>query len=637
MSVRKIVRRILLAIFCLCLAPTVAMSCACLILVGSFAPQGGIQSLGVLGIASPVVAPILVLSFIGWAVLTTFRPWIRALLAALAVAPVVWVYWIAARPWTESEFYVAADYNPADQKIYFVSTQEALIDDKPPAPPSRVKAEMWLESINLDGTKRERLVRVPASPYVGVAGFPYRGGRYYTTSRDVRLRFSPSQDKIAMEEYWGGVYVVSLPDKLLYPLAPRASTNEFRYDHGTPFITWLPDDDHLLLWVSRHKPWNAIGRDVIVSTPAMYFQPEKLWEEPPKFAVDARGRYSHPAPFRTLLWIGTLGQNLIVYDDPRGVQIAPLDLGHLEVDNGHHVPLDACWNIISGPQSNRWLTSEGDIVDNQLRVLKELPNLHGGYHAERTPHAWCQDGIIITDLTAGLEIMNPDTGVTRTILPSRFVRRSSPTDERAYKAYRQMNAAIQKSREDIQRRSIERSQKIKQDEVDAANLADGLSRHDTNTLNRAKVLLWKDDDAYVIAVNRLTAANWDEADDLVSDFILQGTNITHQCRVLQRVTDCCPDRFVNTLIQITSDLSVANTRILESAIPGLARVHDSRVDGCLVTVALKHPTIYVQYEALSQLYPRNRALYSQTLQQLSGDKEFMAYYAKLHSRATPKP
>ncbi len=359
MSLRKIVRRILLAIFCLGLAPTAAISCACLILVGSLAPRGGIQSLGILGICSPVVAPILVLSFIGWAVLTTFRPWIRGLLVALAVAPVVWVYWFAAKPWTESEFYVAADYNPVDQKIYFVSTQEALIDDKPPAPPSRVKAEMWLERVNLDGTKRERLVRLPSSSLVSVAGFPYRGGRCYATSRDVRLRLSPSRDKIAMEEYWGGVYVVTLTDRMLYPLTPKASTNEFRYDHGSPFVTWLPDNDHLLLWVSRHKTWNAYPRDAIVSTPATYFQPDKLWEEPPKFVVDARGHYSSPAPSRTLLWMGTLGQNLIVYDDPRGVQVTPLNLRHLEVDKGRHVPLDACWNIISSPQSNRWLTFRG--------------------------------------------------------------------------------------------------------------------------------------------------------------------------------------------------------------------------------------------------------------------------------------
>jgi hypothetical protein len=492
---------------------------------------------------------------------------------------------------------------------------------------------MWLESVNLDGTKRERLVRLPASSLVSVAGFPYREGRCYATSRDVRLRLSPSRDKIAMEEYWGGVYVVTLPDRMLYPLTPKASTNEFRYDHGSPFITWLPDNDHLLLWVSRHKTWNAIARDAIVSTPATYFQPDKLWEEPPKFVVDARGRYSSPAPSRTLLWMGTLGQNLIVYDDPRGVQVTPLDLRHLEVDKGHHVPLDACWNIISSPQSNRWLTSEGDIVDDQFHALKTLPNLHGGYHADRTPHAWCKDGIIITDLAAGLEIMNPVTDATRTILPSRFVHRSYPTDQRAYKLYLHMNMVTQKWHEEMQRRGAERSQKIKQDETDAANLADGLTRHDTNTLNRARVLLWNDNDAYVIAANRLTAANWDEADDLVNDFILHGTNAFYQCRVLQRVADYCPDRFSNALVQIASDLSTTNGQMLGIAIPGLGRIHDSRADSCLVAIALKYPNIHIQYEALSFLFPRNRALYSQTLQQLSSDKDFMAYYTKLHVKA----
>jgi hypothetical protein len=196
-----------------------------------------------------------------------------------------------------------------------------------------------------------------------------------------------------------------------------------------------------------------------------------------------------------------------------------------------------------------------------------------------------------------------------------------------------MNAAIQKWHEENQRRGIERSQQTKQDEVDAANLADGLNRHDTNTLNRARALLWKDNDAYVIALNRLTTANWDAADDLVNDFILHGTNVLHQCRVLQRVVDYCPDRFSDTLLQLGADLSGKNMQILGSAIPGLGRIHDSRADNCLVTIALKYPSIYIQYEALSWLYPRNRPLYSQTLQQLADDKDFMAYYTKVHAKA----
>ncbi len=229
--------------------------------------------------------------------------------------------------------------------------------------------------------------------------------------------------------------------------------------------------------------------------------------------------------------------------------------------------------------------------------------------------------------------MNPVTDATRTILPSRFVHRSNPTDQRAYKFYLHMNMVTQKWHEEIQRRGAERSQKIKHDEADAANLADGLTRHDTNTLNRARALLWINNDAYVIAVNRLTAAHWDEADNLVNDFILHGTNVLHQCRVLQRVTDYCPDRFSNALVQIGSDLSSTNGQMLGIAIPGLGRIHDSRADSCLVAIALKYPNIHIQYEALSFLFPRNRALYSQTLQQLSSDKDFMAYYTKLHLKA----
>lgn len=637
MSLRKIVRRILLVIAVLCLLPTAAISGACLLLVGSLGPDGGIKSLGTWGFWSPVIAPVLLSSFIGWAVLTTFRPWLRGLLVTLVMAPVIWIYWLAAKPWTESEFYVAADYNPVDQRIYFVSTQEALLDDKPPAPPSRVKAEMWLERINLDGRKRERLIKLPTSSAVNIDGFSYRGTRYYATSRDVQLRFSPSHDKIAMQEYWGGVYVVNLPDKSIHVLMPKLSVEEFRYDHGSPFITWLPADDYLLLWVTRHKNARAVPRDAIVSTPALHFEPEELWEEPPRFTVDARGRNSYPpAPLRTLLWMGTVGQNLIVYDDPHGVHVTPLDFNHLDVDKGRHVTLDACWNIIPGPQTNRWLTSEGDIVNDQLRVLKKLPDLHGGYRAQRTPHAWFKDGIILTDLTGGLEILNPDTGATRTILPSRFIHRTEPPDERAYKMYRQMNASMQKFHEKLQRMGEERSRQVKQDEVDAGNLADGLDRHDTNTLNRARQLLWVNNDAYVIAANRLTAANWDQADDLVSEYVLHGSNYMHQCRVLQRVVSYCPDRFSNTLVQVASDLSLVNLRMIETDFPGLMALRTPTAESCLVNIALNYPEIHVQYEALSSLYP-HRALYSQTLAQLSTDKEFMAYYTKLHSRVvTPK-
>ncbi|HVM62401.1 MAG TPA: hypothetical protein VMV72_16190 [Verrucomicrobiae bacterium] len=637
MRLRKIVRRILLAIFFLGLAPTVGVSTACLILVGSFMPRGGIQSLGVWGITSPVIGPIVVLSFIGWALLSTFPRWIRLLLVALALVPPVWIRWIAPKPWTESEFSVAAEYNPADQKIYFVSTQEALLDDKPPGPPSRVKADMWLERVNLDGTKREPIARLPAAYYVGVQAFAYRGGRCYASSRDVRLRLSPGRDKIAMEEYWGGLYVVNLADKRVTWLAPRASTNEFRYDHGCPFITWLPDDEHLLLWVSRHQTWNSAGRDAIVSTPATYFRPQELWEDLPQFAVDARGRYSHPGPRRTLLWMGTIGPSLIVYDDPRGVQLTRLDLGHLQVDNGHRAALGACWNIISGPQTNRWLTSEGDIIDEQLRVLKALPDLHGGYRAQRTPHAWCPAGVIITDPAVGLAILNPDTGAARTVLSSRFVHRSRPTDEEAYQSYLRMNAAVQSIQDKIQRSSAEHSQQVKQDETDAANLAEGLSRHDTNALNLARGLLWKNDDAYVIAANRLTAADWDQADDVVSDFILHGPDVYRRCRVVWRVGAYCPDRFSNTLFRVASDLSTNNARVLGDTVLALARVHSPQVESCLVNIALKCPDIRVQYVALSQLYPRNRPLYDQTLEQLAGDKDFMDYYAQQHRKvAAPK-
>ena len=625
MSVRKTVRQILFVIFCLCAVPTVAISGACLLLVNSLGPFRDLESPGILHVWSLTIAPALIASFIGWSLLSTFRPWIRGLLVALAMAPVVWIFWSSATPWMESEFYVAADYNPLDQKVYFVSTQEALIDDNPPALPHRVKAEMWLERINVNGRKRERLVRVPASAFVDVNSFPYRGGRCYATSRDVRLRFSPAHDKIAMEEYWGGITVINLSDKTLSTMASRGSTNEFRYDHALPFIGWWPDDEHLLLLLSRHRTWNAMPRDVIVSTPAARFQPEITWEEPPIVTVDAHGRYSRPAPFRQLLWVGTMGGNLIFDEDPRGVLLTPLDTGHLVLADGRPTPIDTCWNLISGPQSNRWLTSEGDIVDEQARLVKKLPNLHGGYRAERTPHAWCKEGIVITDLPVGLEVMNPDTGLTRTLLPARFNHRSRIKDQSAYESYRRTSAAMQKAYASIDRLILERAQKRKQDEVEAINLADGLARHDTNALHRASVLLWKDNDTSIITVNHLTAANWSEADDLVSEFILHGTNVFRQYRALQRVVTYCPKRFGDTLVQIASDLSSNNTSMLMTALPGLAKVDDPRVENALVNIAVNCPHYYARYVAFSLLYPRSRALYWQTAQQLVTDKEFMEF------------
>jgi hypothetical protein len=553
---------------------------------------------------------------------------------AFALVPVVWVLWSSATPWMESEFYVAAEYNPADQKIYFVSTQEALVDDNPPAPPGRVKAEMWLERINLDGTGREKLVKVPTSDHVDVTGFPYRGGRYYATSRDVRLRFSPSRDKIAMEEYWGGVYVVSLQDKTVYTLISKTSTNEFRYDGAVPFIAWQPDDKSLLLLVTRHKDDSSPAQDVIVSTPAMQFQPEVLWAAPSAVAPAANGRYSHPTTEHHLTWIGTMGENLIVYDIPNGVHVFPSDIGHLALDKGRPMPINACWNIISGPQSNTWLTSEGDIVDEQLRVLKKLPDLHGEYSAERTPHAWYKDGIIITDRPVGLEIMNPDTGLTRTILQARLDHRSIIKDKPAYEAYRQGNIAWRKQYEENQRKEIEQYKKIKQDEEYVASLADGLNRHDTNALSRAKVFLGEDNGACTEAVYRLMAANWSEADDLVSAFILHGTNINCQCRAVQRISNYYPDRFSNTLVQIASESSSNNTRMLLAALPGLGMIHGSPADSCLANVAVKCPDFTTRDEALIILRRRNRTIYSQTMQQLADDKEFMEYYSGKYSRAT---
>ncbi len=354
MSLRKIVRRILLGIFCLCLAPLIAGTVVCRVLTESWLPPGGFQTLGLFpGFSLPVVVPTLIASFIGWAVLTNFRLWLRALLTVLALAPLVWYYEFSPKPWTESEFFVAADYDPAAQKIYFVSTQEALIDDQPPAAPNRVKADLWLESIRPDGTQRERLVKLPAATYVGVQGIGRRvvrgGRRWYATNREVRLRLSPARDKIAMEEYWGGVYVVNLADKRLTMLVSKPAMYEYRYDHGLPFISWWPDNEHLLLWLTHHKTWNAIARDVVVSTLSSSLRPQVLWEDPPPVSLDARGRCMSTAPKRTLLWMGTLGQNLLVYDDVRGVRATPLNPNLLEVDYGRPVALTTCWNIITGP------------------------------------------------------------------------------------------------------------------------------------------------------------------------------------------------------------------------------------------------------------------------------------------------
>lgn len=198
-----------------------------------------------------------------------------------------------------------------------------------------------------------------------------------------------------------------------------------------------------------------------------------------------------------------------------------------------------------------------------------------------------------------------------------------------------MNASMQKFHEKLQRMGAEHSQQIKQDEVDAGNLVDGLGRHDTNTLNRARQLLWISNDAYVIAANRLTAANWDQADDLVRQYILYGSNYMHQCRVLQRVVNYCPERFSNTLVQVASDLSLINLRMIETDFSGLMALRTPAAESCLVNIALNYPEIHVQYEALSCLYP-HRALYSQTLAQLSTDKEFMVYYAERQANVAPQ-
>lgn len=189
---------------------------------------------------------------------------------------------------------------------------------------------------------------------------------------------------------------------------------------------------------------------------------------------------------------------------------------------------------------------------------------------------------------------------------------------------------MRKATAEMQQRTTQRLQETKQDEADASALVEGLKRQDTNTLNRARALLWRDNEAYVIALNRLTDANWDKADDLVSDYILHATNISHEYRVLWRIGECCPDRFSDTLLQIGSNLSTNNARLLEIAIPALGRVRSPAAETSLVNIALKHRDIRVQYEALTFLYPRNRPLYDQTLQQLSGDKDFMQLFNERH-------
>jgi hypothetical protein len=320
-------------------------------------------------------------SFLWWALLTEYVLWFKLSLVSLPIGLVVWFFWSAfTSEWMESEFFICADYNPNDQRIYFISTQEALVDDNPPAPPGRVKATMWLEKINLDGSDRVKLVKLPTTDQLDVEGFPRGGRRYYMTNRSLRLKISPSHEKIAIEEYWGSVFVIDLRDNGVTTLLSRggSSTNDLKYESGRPLVSWLPDNEHLLLLVQRHRlvekvedirvrrlnqspdyrtllRTNDVTEDVIVSTPITEFQPNVVWVS-------------------TNTWAGPIGSGLLMKEQD-GCKLVSLDLNTLTPGTRHATPLNLCWDTIPSLQSNTWLTSEGEIVDGEIRVLRKLPNL----------------------------------------------------------------------------------------------------------------------------------------------------------------------------------------------------------------------------------------------------------------------
>jgi len=205
-----------------------------------------------------------------------------------------------------------------------------------------------------------------------------------------------------------------------------------------------------------------------------------------------------------------------------------------------------------------------------------------------------------------------------------------PFTKQAYDAHLQANIAWQKEWDNKQRAENQMYENVLKKEQEAQKLSAGLKNHDTNALDRAKSFLWEDDEVGIAAFQSLFWSQWSEADAVIGTYILQGTNVIHQCRMIQEIA--CdvppPDRFSNILFQMTSSYSTNNTRLVEAALPALARIQGLPVDTCLANLALKHPDFTIRKSALSILARRNKALYSQTLLQMADDKEFTGFLSE---------
>lgn len=86
MTFRMLARRFLFAVFCLSVALTIALHFLFNWLVKVLDVFGAVYATWGTMMWAIYVAPVLILSFIGWALLTEFRPRIKALLVALALA-----------------------------------------------------------------------------------------------------------------------------------------------------------------------------------------------------------------------------------------------------------------------------------------------------------------------------------------------------------------------------------------------------------------------------------------------------------------------------------------------------------------------------------------------------------------------
>jgi len=146
-----------------------------------------------------------------------------------------------------------------------------------------------------------------------------------------------------------------------------------------------------------------------------------------------------------------------------GCKLLSLDMDTLTPGSLRAMPLPLCWDTIPTLQSNAWLLSEGEIVDQNGHVLRKLPDISGEYGIQWKPNAnaWCNLGIIITDRMGGLQIHNPDTGETRTLLESRIDQRSRVKDKAAYQAYRQAKIDWQNAYEEKLRKEAAQYEKAK--------------------------------------------------------------------------------------------------------------------------------------------------------------------------------